>query len=97
MRYWLENISKPNVRATTYHGYKNLVERHLNPSLGGKPLQKVTAADIREYYKKKVSGPKALSQNSLRKHHDVLNQIFQAAVLEDKLRKNPMSCWKIRE
>ena len=90
MRYWLENISKPNVRATTYHGYKNLVERHLIPSLGGKPLQKITAADIREYYKKKLSGPKALSQNSLRKHHDVLNQIFQAAVLEDKLRKNPM-------
>ena len=89
-RYWLENISRPNVRVTTYHGYKNLAERHLIPALGNKPMQKVTAADIREYYRKKLSGSKALSQNTLRKHHDVLNQIFHAAVLEDKLRKNPM-------
>lgn len=90
MLYWMENICKPRVRETTFYGYRNIIENHLVPGLGNIKLQKLTASDIRNYQNEKLSGEKRLSPNTVRKHHELLNMILGDAVLEEKLRKNPL-------
>ncbi len=90
MLYWLENICKSRVRETTYYGYKNIIVNHLIPGLGKIKLQKLSATDIRDYQKAKMSGDKPLSPNTVRKHHELLNKILVDAVLEEKIRKNPL-------
>lgn len=88
--YWLENICKPNTRETTVYGYSNIIIKHILPELGKIELQKLSAAHIRSYYAKKTNGERPLSNNTLRKHHDVFSIVLNSAVIEEKIEKNPI-------
>lgn len=43
---WLEDVVKPNERATTYASYESIVRVHLIPTLGRRHLDKLTAQHI---------------------------------------------------
>lgn len=49
LAYWLANIARPAVRASTYATYELLIRLYIAPGLGRKKLAKLTAADIRAF------------------------------------------------
>lgn len=48
--YWLENISKPNVRHTTYSGYGVDVKVHLVPAIGSHKLRGLRPEHLEKLY-----------------------------------------------
>lgn len=85
--YWLK-VEKDNVAKTTRYGYRNIIDKHIVPSLGSKALQAVSREDIKTYLKAKGE---VLSSNTVRKHYDLLNSVFHAAVLNGRITRNPLA------
>lgn len=85
--YWL-TVEKDSIARTTRHGYRNIIDKHIVPSLGSKALQAVSREDIKTYLKAKGE---ALSANTVRKHYDLLNSVFQAAVLNGRITRSPLT------
>jgi integrase len=54
---WLPAV-RATVKPTTYLSYETHVERHLNPSLGNFPLQKLSGANINAFYARLLSEPR---------------------------------------
>jgi len=50
LQRWLEDVVKPNVRASTYQMYEGLVRLHVNPQIGGIRLTRLSAAEIQGLY-----------------------------------------------
>lgn len=78
---------------TTLYGYKSMLNKHILPAIGKMPLQSINSDVIKDYLYKKnagLNGSQPLSENSLRKHYDLLKQIFDRAVDEEKIRVNPL-------
>ena len=51
LRYWLDEVVKPQQRPKTYQGYASVVHNHLVPGLGKKRLDRLTAKDVRQFIK----------------------------------------------
>jgi integrase len=47
LAYWLGEVVKPNLAPKTYETYELLVRLYINPHLGAKRLDKLTAPDVR--------------------------------------------------
>lgn len=89
LNYWIEEVVKPNMAETTVYGYKNIIDKHVEPELGNIPLQQLKPQQIQRYYSK-LMNEKSLSPNTVRKHHDLLHTAMQLAVKQDVLFKNTM-------
>jgi integrase len=50
LAYWLREIVQPNLAPKTYEQYEMYVRLHINPYLGGKRLDKLTARDVRQWH-----------------------------------------------
>jgi integrase len=51
---WLVEVAKPRVRAWTYAGYEVHVRRHLKPSIGRIPLERLTAQHVQALLNQKL-------------------------------------------
>jgi integrase len=49
LAYWLSEVVKPNLAPKTYEWYELLVRLYIDPYLGGKRLDKLTAPDVRRW------------------------------------------------
>ena len=93
---WLNNHKKPKVEATTYDRYKNKINAHLKPGLGGIPIQDLEPYHVESYFaKKRVSGRKdnkegGLSENTLKKHYVILNNAMKRALKLKLIKYNPV-------
>lgn len=47
LRTWLEDVSRPRTGDGAHREYTRYVERHINPTIGGVPLSKVSPQNIR--------------------------------------------------
>lgn len=91
LNYWYDAISKNNNEESTNYGYKNIINKHLVPSLGKIKLQKLTPKDIQDYYNEKMNNPEhPLSSNTVKKHHVLLKTALSLAVTQDVLNSNPV-------
>lgn len=91
LTYWLTSIASNSCEESTLYGYKNIVNRHIIPSLGEIPLQKIKPQQIQNYYNDKLNDEESpLSENTVRKHHALLKTAFQVAVQQDMLISNPL-------
>jgi integrase len=91
LNYWYDVISKNNNEESTNYGYKNIINKHLIPSLGKIKLQKLTPKDIQDYYNDKMNNPEhPLSSNTVKKHHVLLKTALSLAVTQDVLNSNPV-------
>ncbi len=91
LTYWLTIIASNSCEESTSYGYKNIINKHVIPSIGDIPLQKLKPQQIQEYYNGKLNDEiKPLSENTVRKHHALLKTAFQVAVQQDVLIANPM-------
>lgn len=87
-RKWLEVYKKPYVSNNTYlFTYKNSVEKHIIPYFGVTPLRNIRSIDIQNFFDKKCA---TLSQSVLDKLHICLFGIFDKAIDNDLIYKNPV-------
>ncbi len=90
LKYWINDICKNNRAETTVYGYENIIKNHINPVLGNIKLQNLTPIQIQQYYSKLINrAENPLSENTVRKHHDLLKTALGVAVKQDILLRNP--------
>lgn len=97
-RAWLRDYAEPNLRHTTYQGYKSVIDNHIIPVLGDKPLRFLSSADIKKFYinlkrngriqYRKLKG-KGLSDATVYGTHLVLHEMLEFAVRARKIPVNP--------
>ena len=88
LTYWLEQVKKRKLRASTYVRYRSTMNIHIIPALGHLPLSKVTLRTIQQFYNKKLDEERQ-SPSSVLNMHKVLNQAFAYAVKERLISINP--------
>ncbi len=89
LTYWIDDIKAIKCEETTLYGYRNIINNHLIPRLGHYKLQEITPTILNKYFKEKLDV--GLSQNTIRKHYDILKDTLNTAVDEEKLLKNPVN------
>lgn len=89
LEYWMDTIVRPNRAETTVYSYQKIIDNHLGPVLGDKPLLKLTPKDVQQYYTR-VQRENGLSSNTMRRHHDLLSSSLRAAVRQEMLLVSPM-------
>lgn len=88
LNYWLNDIKSLKCEETTLYGYKKIIDNHIVPSLGQYKLQEITPQILNKYFKTKIE--LGLSKTTVRKHYDLLKDVFQQAIIEEKILKNPL-------
>lgn len=89
---WLE-VKKITVRPYTYHNtYYTRVEKYLKPYFKQRPLDAITQMDIQAFFLKHQDLSLAL-QKTLK---DILNNMFNKAIINDLCVKNPVVDIKIK-
>lgn len=87
--YWINDIKAINCEVTTLYGYRNIIENHVKPYFNNVKLQAVSPYIINKYFST-MSREKNLSNNTIKKHYNLLFDVFKTAVSEDKIIKNPL-------
>lgn len=87
LTYWLEQVKKRRVRASTYMRYRVALDAHILPALGHLPLNKVTLRIIQQFYNRKLD--EGLSPSSVITLNKVLNQALGYAQKERLISANP--------
>jgi hypothetical protein len=82
-------ISEPaGLRALTIELYRWLLQRHIDPWIGGVPLGKIDTPSVREWRAKLLS--EGVSQSAAAKAYRFLRSVLMTAVNEDRiLVRNP--------
>lgn len=98
LRTWFEVYSKPNIREATQDQYTNFLEKHVIPSVGDIPLEKLTSLRLQKLYQdlrthgkvcQNKNAGSGLSQKTVRNIHMMLHVALEQAVKEDLISKNP--------
>ena len=51
LEYWLEEISRPTVKVSTYVKYRKLIHSYIIPVLGNIKIQKITSQQVNSLYR----------------------------------------------
>jgi integrase len=87
--WWLENCAKGEIKDSTYEEYERALNLHLYPVFGFKPFSKITRKMVRELITaKKKAG---LSQSSIRNILAPMRGMYNHAMEDDELQRNPAS------
>ena len=89
LAYWLEHIARARVKPGTWQSYKSAVDNYLIPTLGNRPLSRLSPEHIRKTH----DYVRGLGCNSTtaRKAHRVLSIALNDAVKEGKATRNMAS------
>ena len=79
LEQWLEEVHKPSIRLSTYIEHRKLMDKHILPSLGHIPVQKLTPQHVQALYTRKMEVD-GLSPGSVRNIHLVLHKALANAV-----------------
>ena len=82
---WLETYKRGKVAPKSYQNYKNYVNAHIVPAIGGKLLDSVRPVDIETLY----LSEKYLSASALNHIRIALNGIFESAIENRLCHQNP--------
>jgi len=91
---WLESYARVNVSAKTCSRYEEIIKKHLIPSLGHIPIQKLHPVNIQNYYAEKlkngkIRGEGGLAPRSVLHQHRLLRAALQHAVKWMLIVRNP--------
>ena len=84
-KLWLE--AKNNIAPRTRRGYVARLNSHLLPAFGKKKLTAITNNEISQWIARSVENGSGLVV--IRQSHGVLRQIFNSAVLDGRINRNP--------
>lgn len=88
---WIERwraLITPNIEASTLKRYNQLLNTHILPALGDKPLQKITGDDVDDFYA--ALRTKGLADRTVHHVHVVLKACFAKSVKKKKRSSNPV-------
>ncbi len=90
---WLDTYCLPNLTPCTYDGYRNNATKHIIPTLGKIPLQKLQPLQIQQLYNQKAKtgrlrGEGGLSAASIRYIHAILRKALNYAVKMQYITRN---------
>lgn len=88
---WFEIFAKPNIETATATTYKRQLTLHILPRIGAKNIEEITVADVQEIFNS-ISGTKATKD----KVKMVLNMIFEAAIEDKIIEKNPLKSKQLK-
>lgn len=88
LTYWVEDYKPMSCEYTTLYGYKNIINKHIIPHIGKIQLKNIKVCDITTYFTE--LSKKGLSNNTIKKHYDLLKSALSQAVREDKIFFNIM-------
>lgn len=97
-RTCLETYSSVGVRNSTYGGYLSIINTHLSDRFGKMKLSEVTNACVQDFISKKArskANPDGLGEKSLINIKNYLSLIFNQAIKNGILLRNPASGVKI--
>lgn len=101
---WYQGYKKPNLRPNTQMSYERRIYQHITPALGQIQLDKLTTADIQEFYGNlKKNGRllrtelygESLSDQTVRGIHTTLHAALDKAVEENLIFRNPSNGCKL--
>lgn len=101
---WLDNYVKPNIKYSTYLGYRNRVDAHIIPMLGHIQLKKITTSDIQvalnqmlengNLYKAE-SETRGLAPRTVVHIRSTIKAALEQAVIERRIPYNPARQTKV--
>lgn len=83
---WLKYSNR--LKESTVVSYMSAYEKHVRNDIGEKKLSKIKYSDIKDFYIEMSEG-KQLAGGYIERIHGLLNQIFEMAVNDDIIIKNP--------
>ena len=89
---WFEVFSKPNISLLTAITYERQLQLHIYPAFEGMDLEDIKPADVQEMFNRMGDVTKATKT----KARMVLNMVFEQAVDDGLLQKNPLAARSIR-
>ncbi|MBP3656838.1 MAG: tyrosine-type recombinase/integrase family protein [Clostridia bacterium] len=90
-RQWFEVFSKPNIAQVTANTYERNLHLHICPAFKGKNIEEIDTADVQNMFNS-MSGAKQTKA----KAKVILNMIFQQAIEDGLITKNPLHSRSIR-
>lgn len=102
--FWYQNFCIPSLRKTTRASYENSIYRHIIPSIGQIPLNKLTTNDLQQFYAKlkrngrlqfKESCGLGVSNKTVRACHGQCRSALEKAVNENLITRNPATNCKL--
>ena len=88
---WFEVFSKPNIALVTAKTYERQLRYHLFPAFEGMNIEDISPTDVQRLFNN-INGAKETKI----KVRNVLNMVFQQAIEDELIRKNPLSSKSIR-
>lgn len=88
---WFDIFSKPNVELVTAQTYERQLKRHIYPAFAGMAIEEITPSDVQHLF----NGMTGAKQTKT-KVKNVLNMVFEQAIEEDIILKNPLRSRSIR-
>lgn len=89
---WFLQVKKPTVKLNTYKSHLSTYRAHIKPFFEGKRMKSITPLQIQPLFNKLDAEGKTRTIELVRL---LLNQIFEAAVGERLIGKNPLSAVKV--
>lgn len=102
--FWYKNFCKPGVRLSTQAHYENHIYDHIIPDIGEIPLNKLTQADLQQYYAnlkadgrlfRREENGAGLSNAMVRGIHKACRSALEKAVEEGLIDANPSKGCKL--
>ncbi len=84
---WLDLI-KNEISPTTLRTYRSILQNHILPGLGDRPIESIRAADLDLLYRGLVD-TKSLSPATVRQVHAIIRRAFRQAVMWGWIASNP--------
>lgn len=87
LSYWLENVKRNELKASSYDRLEITINKHIIPLLGYYKIDKLTSADIQSYINSRADN--GYSYSTIKKDYNAINAALRFAVERDYLYKNP--------
>ncbi len=87
LTYWLENVKRNELKASSYDRLEITINKHIIPLLGYYKIDKLTSADIQSYINSRADN--GYSYSTIKKDYNAINATLRFAVERDYLYKNP--------
>jgi integrase len=84
---WMEGFAKTALKESTYRGYRSVLDKHLEPAFGKKPLIEITRSDVKAFIFQKIKG--GMSAERAKRIKATLSGIFSHAVEDGLIQANP--------
>lgn len=93
---WLEKSAKRNLSPTTVAGYVHTLDKHILPHFSTMRMDSIKSIHITDYLigleSNRLDGEKGgLSPATIKKHHDLLSNVFKFAIKNESIKINPVT------